>query len=55
MIAQSVGFISHKTGGLNGGLFLAGVSLFVSVTLILLLPGKAHRDLVTGGPSMRTG
>jgi len=36
----AVGLIRHKTGGLSGGLAFAGVSLFLSATLTLLLPGK---------------
>jgi ACS family tartrate transporter-like MFS transporter len=35
-----IGWISQKTGSLYGGLAVAGVSLFVSATLMLLLPRK---------------
>jgi MFS transporter, ACS family, tartrate transporter len=37
----AVGLISQKTGSLYGGLALAGVSLFVAATLVLLLPRRA--------------
>jgi ACS family tartrate transporter-like MFS transporter len=36
-----IGAIAMRTGNLYGGLALAGVFLFVSVTLVLLLPRKA--------------
>jgi MFS transporter, ACS family, tartrate transporter len=36
----AIGWISEKTGSLYGGLAVAGVSLFVSATLMLLLPGR---------------
>ena len=39
---SAVGLITQRTGSLYGGLALAGVSLFVSATLILLLPKKAR-------------
>ena len=38
----ATGWISQKTGSLYGGLSVAGVSLFASATLILLLPKKAR-------------
>lgn len=36
-----IGFLSRRTGSLQSGLVLAGVSLFVSATLALLLPTSA--------------
>jgi ACS family tartrate transporter-like MFS transporter len=36
----ATGWISQKTGSLYGGLAVAGVSLFVSATLMLLLPKR---------------
>jgi ACS family tartrate transporter-like MFS transporter len=36
-----IGAIAMKTGNLNAGLALAGVPLFLSATLVLLLPRKA--------------
>jgi MFS transporter, ACS family, tartrate transporter len=36
----AIGAISNRTGSLYGGLAVAGVSLFVSATLVLLLPRK---------------
>jgi len=36
----AIGWISQKTGSLYGGLAVAGVSLFVSATLMLLLPRR---------------
>lgn len=45
----ATGWISQKTGSLYGGLAVAGVSLFVSATLMLLLPRTASvRTLVEG-------
>ena len=38
----TIGWISQKTGSLYGGLAVAGVSLFVSATLMLLLPRRAR-------------
>jgi MFS transporter, ACS family, tartrate transporter len=35
-----IGWISQKTGSLYGGLAVAGVSLFISATLMLLLPRR---------------
>ena len=42
----AIGAISQRTGSLYGGLTLAGVSLFVSATLLLLLPkrGPGYAD-----------
>jgi hypothetical protein len=37
-----IGAIATKTANLYGGLALAGVSLFLSATLVLLLPRKAR-------------
>ena len=39
---SAVGWITHKTGSLYSGLALAGVSLFVSALLVLLLPKQAR-------------
>lgn len=36
----AIGWISQKTGSLYGGLAFAGISLFASATLMLLLPRK---------------
>jgi hypothetical protein len=36
-----IGAIAMRTGNLHGGLALAGVFLFISATLVLLLPRKA--------------
>jgi ACS family tartrate transporter-like MFS transporter len=36
----AIGWISQKTGSLYGGLAVAGISLFVSATLMLLLPRR---------------
>jgi len=38
----AIGWISQKTGSLYGGLAFAGVSLFASATLMLLLPRRAR-------------
>ncbi len=35
-----IGAMADGTGGIYGGLALAGISLFVLATLVLLLPGK---------------
>jgi ACS family tartrate transporter-like MFS transporter len=46
---SSIGALANGTRGIYGGLALAGISLFVSATLVLLLPMKgAGRTLVTG-------
>jgi ACS family tartrate transporter-like MFS transporter len=37
---SAIGFISQRTGTLYGGLAFAGISLFVSATLMLLLPRR---------------
>jgi len=37
-----IGAIAERTGNLYAGLAIAGVSLFISATLVLLLPRKAH-------------
>src|SRR6267143_394975 len=37
-----IGAIAMKTGNLYAGLAIAGVSLFISATLVLLLPRKAR-------------
>jgi len=41
-LTQAVGWITQKTGSLYNGLALAGVSLFVSAALVLLLPREAR-------------
>ena len=46
---QAVGWITQKTGSLYAGLALAGVSLFVSAALVLLLP-KGARAKGAGPP-----
>jgi ACS family tartrate transporter-like MFS transporter len=38
----TIGFISQRTGKLSAGLALAGVPLFISATLVLLLPRTAR-------------
>jgi len=38
----AIGWISQKTGSLYGGLAVAGVSVFASATLMLLLPRRAR-------------
>ena len=40
----ATGWISQKTGSLYGGLAVAGVSLFASATLMLLLPRRLRRN-----------
>jgi len=46
---SSIGALANGTRGIYGGLALAGISLFVSATLVLLLPMKgAGRTSVTG-------
>jgi ACS family tartrate transporter-like MFS transporter len=35
-----IGMINEQTGGLEGGMIFAGVSLFVSAALALLLPRR---------------
>ena len=46
---SSIGALANGTRGIYGGLALAGISLFVSATLVLLLPMKgAGRTPVTG-------
>jgi hypothetical protein len=37
-----IGAIAMRTGNLYAGLAIAGVSLFISVTLVLLLPKNAR-------------
>jgi MFS transporter, ACS family, tartrate transporter len=39
---SAIGFLSHRTGNLYAGLALVGVFLFVSATLVLLLPRKVR-------------
>ena len=41
---SSIGALANGTRGIYGGLALAGISLFVSATLVLLLPIAALRD-----------
>jgi ACS family tartrate transporter-like MFS transporter len=38
----TIGAIATRTGNLHAGLVLAGVPLFISATLVLLLPKKAR-------------
>ncbi|HKV61044.1 MAG TPA: MFS transporter [Candidatus Acidoferrum sp.] len=45
----ATGWISQKTGSLYGGLAVAGVSLFVSATLMLLLPRRLRGKLGSNG------
>jgi ACS family tartrate transporter-like MFS transporter len=44
----ATGWISQKTGSLYGGLAVAGISLFVSATLMLLLPKRLRGSTGTG-------
>jgi len=44
----ATGWISQKTGSLYGGLAVAGVSLFVSATLMLLLPRRLRGNASEG-------
>jgi MFS transporter, ACS family, tartrate transporter len=46
----AIGAISDKPGSLHGGLAVAGLSLFVSATLVLLVPRKA-----SGGKALIAG
>jgi ACS family tartrate transporter-like MFS transporter len=46
----TIGLIATKTGNLYGGLTTAGVALFISAALVLLLPDGA-RALAKGGPA----
>ncbi len=48
---SAIGAVAHGTWGIYAGLALAGVSLFVSATLILLLPEKSRPRLRTLGPA----
>jgi ACS family tartrate transporter-like MFS transporter len=41
----AVGLVRQRTGSLYGGLALAGVSVLVSATLVLLLPTRARNNL----------
>ncbi len=41
----AVGLVRQRTGSLYGGLALAGVSVLVSATLVLLLPKRARNNL----------
>ena len=50
---QAVGWITQKTGSLYNGLALAGVSMFVSAALVLLLPREA-RAKRAGPPQEQT-
>jgi MFS transporter, ACS family, tartrate transporter len=43
---SAIGALAGKTGGIYGGLAFAGVSLFVSATLILLLPKRNVNRLI---------
>lgn len=38
----AIGFIAHRTGKLSASLALAGIPVFISATLVLLLPRKAR-------------
>lgn len=40
-----VGLVKQKTGSLYGGLGLAGIALFLSATLLLLVPKKTHKSV----------
>ena len=44
---SAVGALANGTRGIYGGLALAGVSLFVSATLVLLLPKTRRASLLT--------
>jgi ACS family tartrate transporter-like MFS transporter len=44
-----IGALAKATGGIYGGLALAGVSLFVSAALVLLLPEKGGSRLPVAG------
>jgi ACS family tartrate transporter-like MFS transporter len=44
---SAVGAVANVAGGLYGGLSLIGVSLFVSATLVLLLPEKGRQSPVS--------
>lgn len=48
----TIGAIATRTGNLYAGMAMAGAALFMSATLILLLPGKARapgKPLIRGG------
>ncbi len=45
----AIGWISQKTGSLYGGLAVAGVSLFASATLMLLLPRRLRGNVDKSG------
>ena len=45
----AIGVISRRTGSIYRGLALAGIPLLLSATLVLLLPRRARRNLVTLG------
>jgi ACS family tartrate transporter-like MFS transporter len=45
----ATGWISQKTGSLYGGLAVAGVSLFASATLMLLLPRRLRGNAGESG------
>ncbi len=50
---SAIGALAHGTKGIYAGLALAGVSLFVSASLVLLLPEKSTTRLpVSGAPAI---
>jgi ACS family tartrate transporter-like MFS transporter len=51
---SAIGALANGTRGIYGGLALVGVSLFVSATLVLLLPEKSTTRLpVSGRPAIK--
>src|SRR6516225_8393757 len=42
----SMGAINRRTGSFRGGFLLAGISLFLSATLILMLRNRTKRDVM---------
>ena len=47
----AIGVMSGWTGGIYGGLSLAGIPLLLSATLLLLLPRRAHAGNLVGSRS----
>ena len=44
---SAIGTLANETSGIHGGLAVAGISLFASATLVLLLPNKWSQPVAT--------
>jgi MFS transporter, ACS family, tartrate transporter len=50
----AMGAINRRTGSFHGGLLLAGISLFLSATLILMLRKRTAQQAATGGAMLQS-